>query len=326
MNIRILGAGYAGLIAGAMLRHRPNVTILEKQPSLPLNHVAVLRFRTTAVSDALCIPFQRVKIIQHAEPWKNPIRDSLAYSYKVSGEYTLDRSITRLQDGLLDRWVPPRNFRQQLGRMSPAIHFGLEIKEWDMNTTETVATISTLPMPALMRLLGWSPYSDFDSLYRSSLHVVQDVKGIPMNAHGSVYIPDLTRTFARMSITRDRIVGEAAHYEIPESEASALMAEFRSEAYVCFGVSEKSLGNPSSLPLRNGLPIYLRKYAKILPMDERERKEFIMWASKRHRVYSLGRFATWRPTLLLDDIVKDVRQILRMIDGSLDLPYEQVKR
>ncbi len=51
---------------------------------------------------------------------------------------------------------------------------------------------------------------------------------------------------------------------------------------------------------------------KILPIDEDVRKRFIMWASDKHQVYSLGRFATWRPGLLLDDVVNDVRVIQRI--------------
>lgn len=50
-------------------------------------------------------------------------------------------------------------------------------------------------------------------------------------------------------------------------------------------------------------------YAKILPIEEGLRKDFIYWATKEHDVYSLGRFATWRPGLLLDDLVKDIQKI-----------------
>jgi hypothetical protein len=54
------------------------------------------------------------------------------------------------------------------------------------------------------------------------------------------------------------------------------------------------------------------QYAKVLPIDDRERKRFIMWASENHNIYSLGRFATWRPGLLMDDLVHDVRVIQRI--------------
>ena len=63
MTISVIGAGLAGLLAGNMLRHRDPV-IHEVQPSLPNNHSAVLRFRSSAVGDVLNIPFQKVKMIK----------------------------------------------------------------------------------------------------------------------------------------------------------------------------------------------------------------------------------------------------------------------
>ena len=49
-------------------------------------------------------------------------------------------------------------------------------------------------------------------------------------------------------------------------------------------------------------------------IDEELRKDFIYWATDKHNIFSLGRFATWRPGLLLDDLVKDIRLIDKWID------------
>jgi hypothetical protein len=62
-----------------------------------------------------------------------------------------------------------------------------------------------------------------------------------------------------------------------------------------------------------------QKYGKILPIDERLRKEFIFYLTKEHGIYSLGRFATWRQ-LLLDDIVPDIGIIDKFI--SQDSAYD----
>jgi hypothetical protein len=37
--------------------------------------------------------------------------------------------------------------------------------------------------------------------------------------------------------------------------------------------------------------------------------------TEEHNIYSLGRFATWRQ-LLLDDLVKDIGVIEKLIDGN----------
>jgi hypothetical protein len=66
-------------------------------------------------------------------------------------------------------------------------------------------------------------------------------------------------------------------------------------------------------------------YAKALPIDEAERRRFIMWASEEKGVYSLGRFATWRPNLLLDDVVNDVRVIQRLIANRAESYAHKLK-
>lgn len=47
----IIGAGMAGLLAANLL-HRFNPTVLEKAPSLPNNHAALLRFRSDEIPRA----------------------------------------------------------------------------------------------------------------------------------------------------------------------------------------------------------------------------------------------------------------------------------
>ncbi len=45
----------------------------------------------------------------------------------------------------------------------------------------------------------------------------------------------------------------------------------------------------------------------------------MMWATDNFNIYSLGRFATWRPGLLLDDLVNDIRVIQKIADhGNYD--------
>src|SRR5262245_20189064 len=55
----IWGAGLAGLLAGTQFQ---TATIVEAGPEGMANHMAVLRFRTSAVGDATGIPFRKVKV------------------------------------------------------------------------------------------------------------------------------------------------------------------------------------------------------------------------------------------------------------------------
>jgi hypothetical protein len=65
-------------------------------------------------------------------------------------------------------------------------------------------------------------------------------------------------------------------------------------------------------------------YAKIMPIEERERQTFMHWLNgTRGIAYSLGRFACWRPGLLADDLIKDVRVIEKWIRGGEASGFDQ---
>ena len=57
------------------------------------------------------------------------------------------------------------------------------------------------------------------------------------------------------------------------------------------------------------------KYGKLLPIEEKVRKEFILYLTQKYNIFSVGRFATWRQ-LLLDDIVDDINVIDNMIGDN----------
>ena len=60
-----------------------------------------------------------------------------------------------------------------------------------------------------------------------------------------------------------------------------------------------------------------QEYGKILPIDDRLRKQFIYEMTTKYNIYSVGRFATWRQ-ILLDDVVEDVQHVEQFIRSSTD--------
>ena len=60
-----------------------------------------------------------------------------------------------------------------------------------------------------------------------------------------------------------------------------------------------------------------QEYGKIMPIDEKLRKEFIYQMTTKYNIYSVGRFATWRQ-LLLDDVVEDIQHIEHFIRNDTD--------
>ena len=59
----------------------------------------------------------------------------------------------------------------------------------------------------------------------------------------------------------------------------------------------------------------MQPYGKIVDMDKGLREAFMHELTTAHRVFSLGRFATWR-NILLDDVVNDIAAIDRLVKAS----------
>lgn len=295
--INIVGAGLAGLLAANMLRHRDPI-VHEVQPSLPNNHSAVLRFRTSAVGDVLNIPFTKVKMIKSHVPWKNEVADALAYSFKNSGKYRSDRSITA---GLTvaDRWIAPLDL---IARMAA----GLNIKygtSFGFSSDIQTPIISTLPMPTLAMMLGYE-WNTTEVLFNSVPGLNIKATIADCDAYISLLVPDPDIPFSRVSITGNEMIVECSHHEYTTFDN--LFANLcTATAADLLGIKNDRISNIQSRP---------QKYAKITPIDDDARKAFMHWATVQHNVYSLGRFATWRPNLLLDDLIQDVRKI----DGWLN--------
>jgi hypothetical protein len=303
--ITIVGAGLSGLLAARMLPHHFPV-IWEQQPSLPNNHSAVLRFRSPSIGDILNIPFKKVQMIKAAMPWRNPVADALAYSFKNSGKMRSDRSITQ---GLVvgERWIAPPDLVKQM-----ADHHDIDIKfnqTWDFSLPEKEPIISTIPMPVLMNELKYPYFEDVEFNCTPGINITTTVWDC--DAYVSLLVPDPISPISRISITYDQLVIE------------------------CPGISEEMVEPKSVLDMavemmgifRQVSKIYKvtnQPYAKIDPIPDEIRKAFMHWATTEHNIYSLGRFATWRPGLLLDDLINDIRLIDRWIKSGSK--YEVARR
>ncbi len=318
-NYKIIGAGMAGLLAGRMLKP-DQVMIFDKQESLPNNHHAVLRFRSSVVGDTLGIPFREVKCIRDVETLGNAIADNLSYSRKVTGTATL-RSLSSVSSKPVTRYIAPPDFIQQMAKPfeEDELAFGLEARE-ALGLMPRSPTISTIPMPSLMDLLDYPSHlrPNFES--RSGLVVKARLNGV--DAHATLYVPSAKNLLSRISITGDELQAEyyasdgnytalELYLNDEEDGNRALLSRALSKMGLDFSAVESSSWERM-------------KYAKILPCDDNLRKRFILWASEEHDIFSLGRFATWRPKLLLDDLVNDIRIIRNLSSGkSSDTRYKQ---
>lgn len=312
----IVGAGMAGLLAGNLLK-RHNPSIFEIQPSLPNNHAAVLRFPSPRIGDSLGIVFRKVNLLKTYLPYKNKVADALAYSDKCSGYFRSDRSIIR-EAFSEDRWIAPNDL---IERMSEGLNISYEYNFQffnDDNGGEKIdferPVISTLPMPVLMRALKYPAPEIFNYVNGATIRAT-----IPRcEAYVSLYIPDPYYAFNRISITGDELIVEFAfpkllgpREDIPTEkrlEKVENASNFHlAEACDVLGIEPKTLTD---------LEFKSQKFAKIQPIDEALRRNFLQWATDEHNIFSLGRFATWRPGLLLDDLIQDINLIEKWATGD----------
>jgi hypothetical protein len=297
----IVGAGMAGLLAARMLSHR-NPVIWEKQSFLPNNHRAVLRFRTSQVGDILGIPFKKVNMIKDVLPWQNPIADSLAYSFKNTGAYRSDRSVTR---GLVseERYIAPPDL---ISRMAEGVKIEFE-REYDHLDPHAVGVpvISTMPMPVLVEHLNYDMAPDFH--YRAGATITALIADC--DAYVSLLVPRPNSLYSRVSITGNQLIVEVPFKGGNDAAISQWAKELDANSIARTAGNLMGIPDDGSLYAISGAKV--QRYNKIIPVSDDSRKDFMFHATKHFDIYSLGRYATWRPGLLLDDLVKDIR----LIDG-----------
>lgn len=311
-KLTILGAGMAGLIAANMLR-RYDPLVLEAKPSLPDNHRALLRFRSDAVARATGIPFKKV-MVQKAVFWKGallsecPLDAANAYAFKVSQSYRT-RSVINLAPE--PRYIAPGDFIELLGK-SVSVQFGSPIEHLTHDAKAPFPVISTIPMPVMAKkILALSKVPEFN--HRAIQVVESTIEWPDTDLYQTIYFPGNEVPLYRASIAGNRFIMEMMDEEVkgPGHWIDVVRSMFGLEDAV----------------LNTSQEIKRQPFGKILPTDEAWRRNFIVELTRRQGIYSLGRFATWRQ-ILLDDVVKDVEQIERLIEAGSDysLQMQNIKR
>mgnify|MGYP007022325409 CR=1 FL=1 len=311
----VVGAGLTGLIAGSMLRDQVS-RVIDGAATVPNNHSAWLRFRSSVVGDAVGIPFEKVDVIKSIDHPTNPVADVIQYSLKTTGKAQL-RSITTAGPEVVQRYIAPQDFINRLAtQLGPKLELGTYLVPSMLPDPEGEPIISTMPMPSLMAALGWEPKSKFTSIEGWTISCDLPKQ---FDICASLYIPNPNSLPYRVSITKRRLI-----IEISSCTDAAFTEGRKFQLAVLEAVDALGIAEYKGFIMEHA-EVKPMKYAKINPIDEDERKRFILWATEEKGVYSLGRFATWRPGLLLDDIVNDVRMIQKMVAGDKSAQYSARK-
>lgn len=303
--MKIIGAGMSGMLAGQYFRHMSPV-IYEKQPSLPNNHKALLRFRSDSVSQLTGIPFKKVKVTKMINYKEEHILTSNIhlnnlYSQKVTG-MILERSLGNLEQ--CERYIAPEDFINQLSN-------GLYIK-YDCDSAAMVAEhcasgsksviISTMPVLTLAGMLNYELKTELQTRKIWSVRFKLPEE-ISCNVYQTVYYPNPKLPLYRMSITGDNVIAEFC--ENPTEKWNDKVVENLFHFLeIDFGIILNWTNVQTELNEQ--------KYGKLLPCRTNEVRDFLSYATHEHNIYSLGRWGTHRQ-ILMDDVVNDLKVIQKMI-------------
>ncbi len=286
----IIGAGLSGLLCGAL---NPCSIIYESGPKRESEHKALFRCKTGQIGKVLGIDFKKVNVhkaiwFEDKEVQPSP-RLAHMYSRKVTGKIT-GRSILNIDPCI--RYIPPADFVDQLISRC-------NIK-WDYAWTAPILgeenIVSTIPMPRILELLKYEQECGFDAM---PIYVNR----IPIkncNSYCTVYYPDPLLNSYRASITGDTLIVEGMG-KLMDKELNQ----------IC-----DSLGIDFSRTMMNHVFNHVQKLGKIIPIDNTLREKAITDMTLNYNVYSLGRFATWRPKVMLDDVLEDIYHIRKLIQGG----------
>lgn len=292
--MNIIGAGMSGCLAGIMY---PEATIYEASDIPPINHNAVLRFRSNIISQATGIPFKKVKvrkgIFSEGKFVKPNILLCNKYSYKVLNLYT-DRSIWNIDT--VERFIAPIDFQQQLFNLvKDRVILDHPIDSYDL-LMDLLGnkTISTIPLPKLAEILEID--LPFETQYKKIVTAKFEVKDC--NTYQTIYYPDWNKNVYRATITGNELIIESTE-EIEVTDINYVL-----DTFGIFANYEKK----TTVKKYNSL-------GKIADVDDMQRKQLLYHITNKFNIYSAGRYAIWK-NILMDDVLKDLRVIKEMIAAN----------
>lgn len=292
----IVGAGLAGLLCGAL---NPGSTIFESKPKEEINHKALFRLRSDEISKLTGIPFKKVNVskgiwFEGKEELVSP-RMSNLYSQKVSGKIT-DRSISNLDTCI--RYISPEDFLQRLKDKNTDICYNIDY--FDNTIDFKIDVVSTIPMPILAYKLGVNN-EYFNNDCSGKRIFINQFRIKNCDSYSTIYYPESALSIYRASLNGDILIIESLS-ELCEIELI---------------IVQESLGICRKLWDKNNIvKNHIQPLGKINEIDNKFRSDFITKMTIEKNIYSLGRFATWRPGILLDDILQDIFVIRRLIEGG----------
>jgi len=321
MRVLILGAGLAAHLANSAFKGE-EVAVLDEESRTNINYIppeklAVFRFKTANISNYLSIPLQKVQVqksicLSQGQLVDQPtIAANNAYSYKTSGTI-LPKSL--MDCGIVERYVIPGVHNKGLYINPPISNLVkykkiLKIDKGSMiikDTSDNIRPIdydiciNTAPIRWLVDILaGGSPFE----AYSLPIFITKFDLTLNSKVYQTIYFPFM---YPHRYLYRATLEG---HYMIIES-----MAWFESKKDTDMVIDRvmKEFGLSGSDVWKESLSTRHLVSGKLIPSNDMERKGLIRMLTMDYNIYSLGRFAIWKP-IKIDEIIQDLQRIQAMV-------------
>jgi hypothetical protein len=325
-SVIVVGAGIAGCAAYGALRGHHVVKVFDYRTATePSSHQAIMRLRDPAVGRLLGVDLERVVVTKEVLSGGKlrkvaTIQDNNLYSLKLYGEVGR-RSLMQLGD--YERWIIPDANRFPI---SPSLDVSYQhtvfLGQYLANLRRSdeghmIATfktgspvdgvkdvpfdfmVSTIPMLSMIELAGLDKYSQhFAHGTQQSIYIARYELKMDSSVHQTIYVPEPDYMTYRVTLQGRSLIFEGTeNYDgkVPGTEIDELLEYF--------GLSHPDAQLES---------YHHQPYGKIAEVPDSIRRAIILSLTDNYNIYSLGRFAIWKP-IRTDHLVKDLEQIQSMM-------------
>jgi len=289
----IIGAGYSGLLAGCIFKsaliYEPN-----SEQYCRDKHKAVLRMKSDKIAEYLGIRFKKVKV--HKSIWYDdwsvrPTPDMIhMYSKKVSGTIS-NRSISDIDT--CTRFIPPSDFFDILLDQSCQVAFQ---KSNIYNNTFDEPVINTKSLADMLKAKAIPNDLDLEAkpIYVNQFRIKN------CDSYSTVYYPHPDWAAYRATLNGDML--------IVESVSQPTKVDF-ADVYRSFSINQDDIAG-------HVVKDHKQVQGKVNSIPNDIRSGLLLDLTMKHKVYSLGRVATWRPKVMLDDVFDDIFKIRRLMQNG----------
>jgi hypothetical protein len=295
MKIKIIGAGLSGLLAYNFFKNE-EIVIFEKnkEENMKFNHNAILRTKNEEFPRMLGIDYEEVELE------KNYLFENKLYlntTIEMKNNYSMKVSDRLFKRSLNKEYNSRKRFIFDISTINYdkyKIVYGCNIDKRE-NLGDCDFCISTIPMNSAGKIFNINIKENFNM---KDIFITLIYLNIDSELHQTICDCNDLSYIYRMTLNR-RIITIESIGEIKERNIF--------EGIKYFGLSVNNISEIKNAIQKNG---------KIFEISDDIRKAFLLELTLKYNVYSLGRYAIWKPKLMLDDLLSDLYKIRKMMNIS----------